>query len=446
MLNILQNTIQSNGVEVEILKRLVPSAIRDLGKMPNQPATKSYLKHFKKIDKAYDDPKFVESIKTQMLKTLDSNDNTGAINECMKYLIRSLLRRYSKEYLKKEIPKVLAKSFFKLHDCAIRDKVTTSSKLQIEQPILLNRLYQKALEKSGAFSSDQKREEYLNRLHSNGTRNKRDMFFIISNAKKMMRNEEIPHSEWSDDGVSASNIYAVLSQQPLRNIFHTITVETCFKLIFNIVSEPLDKQRNDFGHDMSELEFCREFSNLAKSVIYPNNESPYVKFNHNVSSFSNQIFSETYSRIIQTKLSETKLETLTTELIMHVSIFFATELRNGSVDILNKFELNRIITKYARNVCYNIFEDALATMQNTPQESIISQIEQSFTNDLLDHFFDKMDRLPLTWTLTKSQMRHLITSFCEELQKPRKKFRVCCLVGGLNCKQKHFQIGRCNVL
>lgn len=441
LLNILQNIIHNNEVETKILKRLVPSEICELGKKPTQPSTKLYIEYFKKINEAYSDPKFVESVKIQMLEALDSHKNTGVINECMKYLTRSLLlRRYSKEYLKEEIPKILAKSFFELHDRAIRDKVTSSSKLRLEQPILLNRLYKKAHEKSGAFSSDQKREEYLNRLHSNSTRNDRDMFFIISNAKKMMRNEKIPHSEWSDDSISASSIYTILNQQPLRNIFHTITVETCFKFIFNIVSEPLDKQRNDFGHDMMELEFCREFSNLVKSVIYPNNESPYVKFNHDISSFSNQIFSETYSRIIQTKISETKLETLTTKLIRQISIFFATELRNGGVDILNKFELNRIITEHARNVCYDIFEDALATMQNTPQEPTISQIEQSFTNDLLDRFFDKMDRLPLTCDLTKSQMRRVVISLCNKLQEPTENFRVYCLLGNLDCNQKRFQI------
>lgn len=441
LLKILQNIINRNGTETKILRRLSLTAIHELGKKPNQPSTRLHIRYFKEIDDAYNDPKFVKSVETQLLESLDSSEST---NECVKYLIRSLLRRYSIKYLEKEVPKIFARSFFELHNCAIRDKVTSSNKLQPEQLTLLNCLYKKTIKKLYIYSSSQKRKEYLRHLHLNSIEwNDRDLFLIISNAKRTMRNENLTDKiERLGDSPSESDIYTVLNQQPLHNIFYTIITETCFRFIFNIVSEPHDRQHYDFIHDISELEFCHEFSRLIKSVIYQNNNPPSLEnFNHNISSSSYQIFLEAYSRIMQTKVSETKLKTLTDNLIRQVSIFFAAELKNNDVDVLNKFKLNRIITEHARNTCYDIFEVMLAEMQNTPQEYVILQIKQSFINDLLDHFFNKVNRLPFTCDLTKSQMCRFITTVCQKFQKPSEKIRVCCLLGGLDCDQKCFQIG-----
>ena len=444
LLHILQKIINNNGTETKILRRLAPLAVSELGKKPNQPSTRLYIKYFKEIDNAYNDPKFIKSVETQMVKALNSNDGRVIINECMKYLARSLLRRYSIEYLKDEYPKTFSRYFFNLHSNAIRNKITSSSKLQHEEVILLNYMYKKTLEKVNTLSTDQKRKEYLRHLHADSIEwNYRDLLLIILNAKKMMRNEKLTDKiKRLGDSVSESDIYAILNQQILRNIFHTITVETCFRFIFNIVSGPYDKQYNNFILDMSKLKFCHEFSNLVKSVIYSNNDSPsYVNFNYKISSFSHQIFLETYSRIMETKISKDKLETGTTELIKQVSIFLAAEFQNGNMDALNKFKLNRIITEHVHDTCYSVFEDALAKMQKAPRKSTILQIKQSFINDLLDHFINKMDHLPHTCDLIKSQMHHFVTTVCRELQKPSETIRVCCLLGGLDCDGKCFQIG-----
>ncbi len=444
LLRILQNIINSNGTETKILRRLVPSEIQELGKKPHHPTTKSYIKCFKKIDEAYNNRKFVEAVKAQMLEALDSNKDPDAINKCIKYLTRSLLRRYSIEYLKDEHAKTFTKSFFGLHNDAIRNKMATSSGLHQEETILLNRLYDETHERLGAFSSDPKK--YLKQLHLSLSWD-RDMFFMISNARKTMHDKEIVDKiKQLGDDASKSDIFALLNQPHLRRNFYAITEKACFSLIFNMVFEPYSKQYNNFVRVLSKLEYCTEFSGLAKSVIHPDNDSPsYNNFNHSAASFAYQIFSKIYSEIMQTKISKDKLQILTTDLLWQLSAFFANESINSDLDALNKFEINKIITEHARNVCHSVFEEALVKMQNATQEYIISQIKQSFTNDLLDHFFDRMDRVPHTCNLTKSQMRVFIDSFCRELQKPREKFRVYCLLGNLDCNQKCFQIGNVTI-
>ena len=440
LLRILQNIINSNGTETKILRRIAPSEIRELGKKPNQPSTKLYIEYFRKIDEAYTDRKFVEAVKAQMLEALDPNEDADTINKCIRYLTRSLLRRYSIEYLKDKHAKTFNKSFFDLHSDAIHNKIASSNRLHHEELILLNYLYDKTHERLSTFLSDQKQEEYLKHLRQSWDR---DLFFMIADAREMMRDKEITDKiKQQGDGASKADIYAVLNQPHLRSIFHTITEKACFSLIFNIVFELHYEQYNDFMRNLSKLEFCSEFSSLVKSVIYPNNDSPsYDNFNRNAASFAHQIFSKTYSEIMQPKISKARLQTLTTELLRQVSAFFANESINSDLDVLNKFKINKIITEHTHKTCHSVFEEALDKIQNTSKEAITSQIEQSFTSDLLDYFFDKMDHLPHTCNLTKSQMSCFIASFCQELQKPRKKFRVYCLLGNLDCAQKYFQIG-----
>ena len=445
LLRILQNIINSNGTETKILRRIVPSEIHELGKKSNQPSTKSYIEYFKKIDEAYSDRKFVDVVKAQMLEALDSNEYTDTINElneCIKYLTRSLLRRYSIEYLKDEHTKIFSKSFFDLHSDAIRNKIASSSGLHHEDLILLNCLYDKTHERLSAFLSDQKQEEYLKHLHLSPSWD-RDMFFMISNARDMLRDKEITDKiKQRGDDASKADICAVLNQPHLRSIFHAITEKACFSLIFNMIFEAHDRQYTNFMRDLSKLEFCSEFSSLVKSIIYPNNDSLlYNNFNHNAASFSHLIFSKTYSEILQAKISKVRLQTLTTELLRQVSEFFANESINIDLDVLNKFEINKIITDHARKTCHSVFEEALDKIQNTSKESIISQIKQSFISDLLDYFFNNVDCFSYIPDLTKNQMHYFIASFCQELQKPRKKFRVYCLLGNLDCAQRYFQIG-----
>lgn len=440
LLHILQNIINSNGTETKILRCIVPSEIRELGKKPNRPSTKLYIKYFKEIDKAYNDRKFVEAVKAQMLEELDSNGDANAINKYIKYLTRSLLHRYSIEYLKDEHTKTFSKSFFDLHSNAIRNKIVSSSRLHDEESILLNYLYDKTHERLSTFLTDQKQEEYLRHLRLSPSWD-RDLFFMISHTREMMRDKKITNKIKQLGGnASKTDIYAVLNQPHLRSIFHAITEKACFNFIFNMVFKR-PEQYNDFIHDLSELEFCSEFSSLVKSVIYPNNAPSYDNFNRVAASFSYQIFSKAYSKIMQTKISKVRLRTLTTELVRQVSAFFVNELINNDLDVLNKFEINKIITNHVRKTCHSVFEEVLVKMQKVSQESIILQIKQSFTSDLLDYFFDRIDRLPYTCNLSKSQMRYFIASFCQELQKPRNKFRVYFLLGNLNCDQKYFQIG-----
>ena len=445
LLKILQNTVNEDGVKTKILRRLIPSTIRALGSgLPAQSKSRSYLKHFKKVYKSYDDPRFVNSARTQMLEILNARESVYELNTCMRCLIRSLLRRYSVKYLEKLPPKFFARSFFELHRCTIHDKITSSGKLQNEQSTLLSHIFNKIYSEPNTFSLKQRQKEYLECLHLANPTWERDLLHIILKAKNTMRDKKIiDEVKQSGNNTSKLGIYKVLNQPHLQKNFLEITEAACFSLIISVIREPLDGHVDNFIREMSELEFCQEFSNLIKSVIYPHNTSPqYESFAYGASFSSYLVFSRLYSEVIHSKISRTKLKKLTARLLEQLSIFFFSELQNTDSDILNKFELNRIITKYARDVCYDIFEDVLVKIQSTTQKHIILQIKKSFIRDLLVHFFEQTDnyfsKIP---NLTKKQLCYLITSLCQELQKPPVKTRVNCLLGGLSCDQKHFQIG-----
>ena len=453
LLNVVKNLINNNGTEKQFIEKLAPEAIRGLASLSDGQSDVQQIKpHFEKILHLKKHKRYAEEINKTIIESLDDQDDFRT-QLCMEKLIKVMLDDYPTNIIKQLPRRIFAKKFFEYHKTEIIDRIAAVG----NRTELFNTWYElprKIIhEKIKEMNEDRNFDKKLEQMFTTDPYWERETRVLSQKLiQSISDSEEIQNYFSTADFSEAYNLLSdlpytvnVFLHESIRNGLSRISY--CFLVNCLCGTGPLGR-----GQNLDENRYCEKLSTEITSIVYgeASNHHHHHHFHHSISEamgwrLVNDLASKTADSIHKTEEQVGQLAKLISDAIINKKVSqTGLEQKDSLQTDLRRFSFVYSTQQFYRKLATQFVNQILETA-----DGLLFNLDDNFIESLVDSstkkIFDKFDNPHASVIapngISKEMMVYLINGIFEELNKPKRLFRVYLLVSNFDCNHEILKIG-----
>ena len=425
------------------------------------PDIKKISSALRAINRFYNNVHFSKEIENEIMRCVKKDPNSTDMRIAMFLLLRSLITKHSPKFLT-DLPSTLfSKSFLGNKTKFVIKKIIKNKKAVAEFDKYVTCIVKASHINARKYSSTRKSKKLAEFIVKKESMRPNNSYWTVQKARDFLHGSiplkdlSISKEERVNQRILDKTFEDASTKKSIDNLLQYCMEQVCSSIIYKCIGHlnPQNSESKTKYHKFNAI-----YADIFKHQVYGGDSGTYANFYHPILTTTFYAVEKTYASHVSAQLLKRCGRSEKCRLISVIKDAMQKEINKSSehyfrnegtvVDrVVDSFDFVKLINQFLQDSTKKNISDVLDIVQNTESSSVLKNRKET-----LEHQSELFSKDLTRSTYYRKVVPHEVESkqaikFFKTLFKEiraKKKFRVFCLIGDLNCNDRVFRLGGVN--